>query len=297
MACPFSCALCGGSRARRPLFTIDQFRYWRCPDCGLIQMHPLPSTNAAGEDYAGFDLDSYRRFMTAFRIPQYERDLSFIRKYAAGGQLLDVGCGMGEFLTIAEKRGFRTVGLEPSRTAYEIARRSQAVVRGELRTVTFKAGSFDVVTLWSVLEHVPDLADLLERVRASLKTGGILALRVPDAHGLLPSLALLLYRVSLGRIRAPLSVLYQLAWHYKHVYNFDRRTLGRFLEKHGFEVLETRSENSFDRGSLGLRFEYLPMKRLCRRPVQTALGALLGLAVVFGRKDEIVLLARKKKGG
>ena len=256
-------------------------------------MAPIPETEEAGDDYAGFDLTRYREFMTMFRIPQYERDVSFIRKYAESGRLLDIGCGTGEFLDVAARNGFQAFGLEPSPKAYEIARKSHPVARGELKDVSFKENHFDVITLWSVLEHVPEPWDFLHRLHSILREKGLLALRLPDVRGLLPSLALWIYKISLGRIGSPLGIIYQLDWHSKHYYGYDRGTLGRLLEKNGFEVLDSRSENSFDYRSLDLRMDYLPIKRIARRIAKGALGAVLFLAKALKKEDELVLIARK----
>lgn len=288
----FSCTLCRGRRVK-PLFAIHDYRFWRCADCRLVQMVPIPETEEAGDDYAGFDLTRYREFMTMFRIPQYERDVSFIRKYAESGRLLDIGCGTGEFLDVAARNGFQGFGLEPSRKAYEIARKSHDVVRGELKDVSFKENHFDVITLWSVLEHVPEPSDFLRRLHSILREKGLLALRLPDVQGLLPSLALRIYKISLGRIGSPLSIIYQLDWPSKHYYGYDRETLGRLLAKSGFEVVDSRSENSFDYRSLNLRMDYLPIKRIARRIAKGALGVVLFLAKALKKEDERVLIARK----
>lgn len=123
--------------------------------------------------------------------------------------------------------------------------------------------------------------------------GGILALRLPDAKGLLTSLALCLYKISLGRIASPLSVLYQLDWHYKHFYGYDRRTAGRLLDANGFEVIGLRSENGFDYRSLDLRLDYISGNRFARKAVRGALGAVSILAKLLRKEDELVLIARK----
>jgi len=290
----FPCILCG-SPVRRPLFVIGPDRFWRCRACGLVQMNPLPATGGApGEDYIGFDLENYRRFMAKFRIPQYERDLAFIREHASGGRLLDIGCGMGEFLDVAVRAGFHGTGLEPSRTAADIARRRHPVIRGELGSVEFKAGAFDAATAWSVLEHVPVPAEFLRKIQGLLTPGGCLALRLPDVRGLLPALSLAAYRFSFKRVDLPLRVLYQLDWHYKHLYGFDRRTIGRLLADNGFEVTAVRSEPSFNYRSLDLRMDYLPFRGPGKALAKGGLGMILLLARLLGRQDELVIVARKK---
>jgi 2-polyprenyl-3-methyl-5-hydroxy-6-metoxy-1,4-benzoquinol methylase len=287
------CALCGETAAR-PLFAVGADRYLRCRACGFVQMSPLPASEGPGEDYKGFDLESYAAFMAEFRRPQYERDLALIRQYASTGRLLDIGCGLGDFLDVAAAGGFRAYGLEPSRTASGIARRRHPVVRGELGRVKLREGAFAVATIWSVLEHVPDPAAFLAEARALLAPGGVLALRVPDVRGLLPALALASWRLTFHRLDLPLRVLYQLDWHYKHLTGFDRRTIVRLLERGGFSVEEVRSEPSFSFRSLRRRMDYLPLRGPARAAARAALGAILVAARLTRRPDELVVLARKK---
>jgi 2-polyprenyl-3-methyl-5-hydroxy-6-metoxy-1,4-benzoquinol methylase len=290
----FACILCGRP-VRRLLFAVGPDRFWRCRACGLVQMNPLPPPGGApGEDYAGFDLENYRKFMAEFRIPQYERDLAFLREHASGDRLLDIGCGTGEFLDVAARAGFRVSGLEPSPTAAGIAGRRHPVVQGELASLEFKAGMFDAVTAWSVLEHVPAPTEFLKKVHGLLAPGGCFALRVPDVRGLLPALSLAAYRLSFKRVDLPLRVLYQLDWHYKHYYGFDRRTIVRLLADNGFEAAAVRSEPSFDYRSLDLRMDYLPFKGAARGAAKRALGVVLFFARLLGRQDELVLAARKR---
>jgi SAM-dependent methyltransferase len=256
-------------------------------------MNPVSGSGELGEDYAGFDLQNYRKFMAEFRIPQYKRDIAFLRKYAVGGRLLDIGCGTGEFLDVAGKTGFQAYGLEPSKIAFDIARKAHRVVRGEFKNVGFKQNYFDVITLWSVLEHVPAPMNFLRRVHALLRKKGLLALRVPDAQGLLPLLALWLYRISFRRIGWPLGVLYQLDWHYKHYYGYDFHTLSLLLEQTRFKVVAFRSENSFNWRTLDLRIDYLPVGASLRKIIRGVLGVVLLLAKIMKKEDEIVVIARK----
>jgi SAM-dependent methyltransferase len=292
---PASCVLCGAPLAR-VLFAVGPDRFLECRSCGLVQMNPLRVPESLGEDYEGFDLESYARFMIEFRRPQYERDLALVRGLLApGGRLLDIGCGMGEFLDVAAEAGLRAYGLEPSRRASDIARRRHPVIRGELGQVKFKERFFSVATLWSVLEHAPSPAAVLAEVRALLAPGGLVALRVPDVRGLLPAISLAGWRLSFGRLDLPLRILYQLDWHYKHLYGFDRRTIVRLLEDGGFAVEAVRSEPSFDVKTLDRRMDYLPLRGPARLAVKAALAAVLAAAGLTRRQDELVVVGRKKE--
>ena len=256
----FPCFVCGGRR-HKALFSAAGCDFWRCRGCGIVRMHPLPEAAGAGEDYRGFDLATYRKFMETFRVPQYERDIARMGEQGATGRLLDIGCGMGEFLDVAARSGFSVAGIEPSPTASGLAGRRHSVLRGEFLSLDLGDRRFDVVTLWSVLEHVHAPAEVLAGIAALTERGGILALRVPDVRGFLPGLALALHRGTFGRFSGPLKVLYQLDWHYKHFTGFDRRTLVRAVENAGYEVLTVRREMSYNRKSLSLRMDYIPLGR------------------------------------
>ncbi len=289
----FICFVCGGRRQKR-YFSAAGSDFWRCRDCGVVRMAPIPEPAGPGEDYRGFDLATYQRFMETFRVPQYERDVALLRRHGASGRLLDVGCGMGEFLDVAARNGFEVTGIEPSPTASAIAGRRHPVLKGELLGLDLGGRRFDTLTLWSVLEHVPDPAEALSGIVRLLEPGGILGLRVPDVRGLLPGLALGIHRLTFGRVSGPLKVLYQLDWHYKHFTGFDRRTLVRTLKNAGLTVFFINRENSFDRRSLGLRMDYIPAGRgLVGAVVRAGLGIVGWTARLIGKEDELVCVARK----
>ncbi len=256
-------------------------------------MAPLPERLAQGDDYTGYDLERQRQFSRLFFVPQYWRALSLIRKYRGRGRLLDVGCGTGEFLGLARQAGFQAYGIEPSATAYLIAGKSHPVVRGELKDISLKEDFFDVVTLWSVLEHVPAPLPFLRKVWLSLKKDGILCLRVPSSRGLLALLALWLYRLSAGRIERPLAIIYQLDWHYKHFYFYDRKNLAFLLEKCGFEILKAYDESGYTLSSLDFRMDYLPRSKVLRTTLKAALFLNLHLSRLLRCQDELVVVAKR----
>ncbi|MGB7295249.1 MAG: class I SAM-dependent methyltransferase [Candidatus Aminicenantales bacterium] len=287
-----ACSLCG-SGALAPQFSLQGYHFFRCRNCGLIQMIPLPCRESGRDDYTGYDLEKQRRFVRLFWIPQYERALGLIRRFKKRGNLLDVGCGTGEFLEVAERAGFTGAGIEPSETAARIARTNHPVIQGELEDARLAPASFDVVTLWSVLEHVGDPSAFLERIKALLKDDGLLALRIPSSQGLLPILAHGIHRLSAGAVRYPLQIIYQLDWNYPHVFFYNPKNAGLLLRKCGFEVVAARRESSFDVRSLDLRMDYMPADPALRLLFKTAMFAICQLGRIFSRQDEIVLVARK----
>jgi len=96
----------------------------------------------------------------------------------APGVLLDIGAGTGDFLVTAKKAGWRVFGSEPHNGAKEIAKTKEIDLSKD--TKNFASESFDVITMWHVLEHVPDLEKQLKELKRLLKPNGTIFIAVPN---------------------------------------------------------------------------------------------------------------------
>jgi 2-polyprenyl-3-methyl-5-hydroxy-6-metoxy-1,4-benzoquinol methylase len=94
------------------------------------------------------------------------------------GKILDIGAGTGDFLSVAKKDGWQTIGVEPSEKAKAIAK-SKGVTFVEL-TSELDNNSFDVISMWHVLEHVPDIDNQIKELKRLLKPNGTLIIAVPN---------------------------------------------------------------------------------------------------------------------
>lgn len=94
------------------------------------------------------------------------------------GSLLDIGCGTGDFLVEAKKRGWTTTGFEPNDKASELATKKGITIAKQLSDLPDH--SFDVITLWHVLEHIPNLEEQIIVLRRLLKPEGKLIVAVPN---------------------------------------------------------------------------------------------------------------------
>jgi SAM-dependent methyltransferase len=109
--------------------------------------------------------------------------LKIVRRHTRAGRLLDVGCASGLFLLEAKQAGWDVTGIEPNEALCEDARE---ILNGEgdIRCTTLDmarlASGFDAITLWDVLEHVPDPQTFLQLCRSLLRSDGCLFLNVPD---------------------------------------------------------------------------------------------------------------------
>lgn len=134
----------------------------------------------------GFGYTDYDADKEAMR-DTFVRYLQYVEKITNGpGRLLDVGAATGFFLSIAKERGWEVAGIELSDFAAAEGRKKGFEIRtGTLGTTDFLAGSFDLVTMWDVIEHVTNPAKELGLVWKLLKPGGIVAINTPDAGSLL----------------------------------------------------------------------------------------------------------------
>ena len=178
--------------------TPKNFTLHSCSSCRCLFLEPMP-----GEaEIAGFYPSQYwwnssraqgnavlKRLESIYRRLALRDHVSFIVR--AGGNrsgldLLDVGCGSGTLLGLLKQRGFRTLGVDFSAEAAEVAERENGVrvLVGSLEQAGFRDGSFDIVTLFHVMEHVTNPRAVLAEVARILKPGGRLVLQVPNIDSL-----------------------------------------------------------------------------------------------------------------
>ena len=150
--------------------------------------------------------------------------------------LLDVGCATGSFLSLAKVNGWHCHGVEVSAFAAAQARERTGceIFCGKLEDAPFGSGSFDAITMWDLLEHLPDPLQGLEKARRLLKPSGLLLVNTPNENSLLRQLARLLYRGSGGFITTPVNRLY----HRYHLHYFAAEPLGMLFRRAGFELVE-----------------------------------------------------------
>jgi len=197
------CMLCGPAETR-PAFTgtdrlgvsADPFSIVQCQRCGLLFLNPRPTPQEMGRFYP------YSQYKDEFtpaiedepsavvrfnRLYHMERICRSVERVKREGQLLDVGCATGNFLERMRRRGnWQACGVEVNAEAAQYARDRFGldVFTGELSAAGYADRSFDVVTLWNVLEHLHSPLDTLREVRRLLKDDGALILSVPNAAGL-----------------------------------------------------------------------------------------------------------------
>lgn len=225
---------------RDRLFGLAQGIYalYRCRLCGCIFQHPLPDDKALAEFYpqeywwseahsGGRVTRLFRRLEKSYREFVVADHVRFLVSCARGNPnsgklLLDIGCGSGTFLHVARLHGFVPHGMDASAQAVEIARRQYGlpVRQGEIGSKIWEDLRFDFITMFHVLEHIPDPRRALRYAGELLKPGGTLIIQVPN--------------VSSIQARVFRSLWYGLDVP-RHVINFTPKALGFLLRDTGFE--------------------------------------------------------------
>jgi SAM-dependent methyltransferase len=215
------------------------FPLFHCASCGCIFQHPLPDDGSLANFYprrywwseesgprrgpARFfqSLEkAYREFVVAGHVRFL--DHCFREKAPGGKRLLDIGCGSGTFLHVAQPPGYSSHGMDQSERAVEIAQKQYGfpVRPGTVGSGVWDDCRFDFITMFHVLEHLTDPKPCLSSIRDLLQPGGVVIIQVPNLSSIQARL--------LGKFWHGLDVP-------RHVINYTPEALGFLLRDAGFE--------------------------------------------------------------
>jgi len=181
---------CPGCRSKRisgrwPTRRIpgDKMVLW-CHSCGLGWQHPLPTPSDIRYYYHRFP--TYNIHGSNEKKLGFQRRIQRIARLAPDkGRLLDIGCGLGTFLKLALDAGWDATGIEPQQSAAEYCRRHLGIEPHvmPIEEINLPPGSFDVVTIWDVWEHIHSPVEFIDHCIRLLAPKGLLALSIPNASG------------------------------------------------------------------------------------------------------------------
>lgn len=200
----------------------------------MYETHPQPSEEHLPYYYESEDYISHTGSKRNFFEHLYHRVRSIMlgiklrmitQDQAAPGQLLDVGCGTGDFLLAAKKKGWQAIGIEPNKQAQQVAIAKGLKIFDGKHLNSLDANSFDVITLWHVLEHLPQLEDQISHFKRLLKPHGTLVLAVPN------------FKSNDARHYKSNWAAYDVP---RHLWHFSKISIKRLFEKQGFDLIETK---------------------------------------------------------
>lgn len=211
-------------RASGDELLIDQLV--RCASCGLVFINPRLKSSLVTKAYSQGSDEVFISQATA-RERTFGKALKKIELYAPNkGKVLDIGTAGGSFLAAARKRGWQVSGCELNHWMVRWGNKHYGlkIQQGTVFEQKYKKESFDLVTLWDVIEHTPDPASVIRECNRVLKNKGLLVVNYPDIGSWIARL--------MGRRWLFLTSV--------HLYYFTRQSMQKLLEQEGFEIMQMR---------------------------------------------------------
>jgi 2-polyprenyl-3-methyl-5-hydroxy-6-metoxy-1,4-benzoquinol methylase len=185
-----ACPICGEKDFSMHLETLDYtttreaFTIQKCDHCSFLFTNPRPDKTSIGKYYQSDQYISHTggqqtlmdTIYRSVRSITLKSKLALVNKYQSKFNVLDYGCGTGEFLATCKDAGWTTIGVEPSDEA-RIKNRKDLQVFDSLSKVNTQVNA---ITMWHVLEHVHELNETLARLRSLLTNSGTVFIALPN---------------------------------------------------------------------------------------------------------------------
>lgn len=292
-----TCPLCGGTHLERTLTCVDHcatgemFHLCRCADCGFLFTQDFPAEAEIGRYYETPDYISHsdtkkgiiNRLYHWVRRYMLKRKATLVMRvtHRKEGRLLDIGTGTGYFADTMKRLGWQVEAVEKNASARTFAHTHfNLEVRPETALKDYEPGSFDVITLWHVLEHLEHLNDTWETLHSLLTDKGMLLVAVPNCS----SYDARKYGAYWAAYDVP-----------RHLWHFTPATIQQFASKHGF-IMSERHPMPFDAFYVSMLSE-----RHMHSSFPFLRGVLAGTLAWFSslvrkeRSSSMIYVFRKKK--
>jgi len=194
----------------------------------MLVTYPQPSLENLGKYYESVDYISH----TDSKRSMFEKAYHFVKSIALKnklnlinllqpnkGRILDIGAGTGDFLSVVKQNGWQIIGVEPSDKAKAIALKKEVPFVED--TAELESQSFDVITMWHVLEHVPNLDNQIKELKRLLKPNGSLIVAVPN------------FKSFDAKHYGAFWAAYDVPIHFWH---FSKKAIKSLFEKEGMEL-------------------------------------------------------------
>lgn len=212
--------------------TQKTFNICKCDKCGFLFTNPRPAANELPAYYQSDEYISHSNSRQGIQNLVYQwvrkytigRKYKLVTKYKKASRILDIGCATGELLNYFKNRKWETFGIEPDDQARKMGISNYALkIEDEDYLQILPDATFDVITMWHVLEHVPFLNERIVQLQRLLSPSGILFIAVPnpsshDANN---------YKSFWAAYDVP-----------RHLYHFTQDTIKFLFSKHGFELIQ-----------------------------------------------------------
>ena len=182
-----SCSACGRVTPQALRFHANGCAIWQCVTCGLGRADTKdfdPGAYYTADYFCGGRSDGYSDYRGAEPVlrREFAHSADFIRRFSNGSRLLDLGCAYGFFLKEAAKRHFEILGIELAEDAAESCRQAGLNVLSGIADEAnmTRIGEVDVITMFDVIEHLPQPRETLALCVRHLKPGGVIVITTGD---------------------------------------------------------------------------------------------------------------------
>ena len=211
------------------LVSGEEFQLQKRSDFEILETIPKPENLSAyyeSENYISHTDSSKTltdKIYQAVKNFMLLQKLKWINKVAKGNNLLDIGAGTGDFLQTAKRKKWNVEGIEPNAQARKLAAEKGIKLQQELSY--FEDSSFDVISMWHVLEHVPNFDFQVKELYRLLKPNGVAVIAVPNFK----SFDADYYKEFWAAYDVP-----------RHLWHFSQDGITGLFKRHNFEKLKTK---------------------------------------------------------
>ena len=262
----------------------EEFSIYLNQKTKVLYTYPVPKNiddYYKSERYHSHNTEAKNWFESLYLLVRKYRNkmkLNLIEQYCKGKQILDIGCGTGDFLKLAQSKKWQVDGIESSKEANEKANRSlKKEVFTDLSNLSYEK-TYHAITLWHVLEHLPNAQLQLENIHSFLHEKGFLFIAVPNHQ----SLDAKYYKKYWAAYDVP-----------RHLWHFTPNSLSMILAKSGFETITCKPQyiDSLYVSILSEQYKgsFLPAFR------GLAIGLLSNISSLMTKKTSSFILIAKKR--
>lgn len=211
----------------------ELFQIVKCEKCDFFFTNPRPKDKSLDKYYLSENYMSHTNSKKGLfeNLYQIVRKYSIKKKYKLissiikNGEILDIGCGTGEFLNKCKSKKWKTKGIEPSDIARKKAQENYNLDIKKSTDLSKINNQFDIITMWHVLEHVPNLNESINQFHQILKKNGKIIVAVPN----LESYDCSYYKKYWAGYDLPI-----------HLYHFSKKSIQNIFNKHRLKLIKTK---------------------------------------------------------
>ena len=269
------------------------YRSWHflCKSCGYEKTNLQPTINLHSAHQL-IDEGARETGLMELRVSNFKKLLTRIKSLRSNeGRLLDVGCAHGWFLETA-RNDFEVFGLEPDKNVFDAtSRRGLPIRMGYFPDVLDENERFDIVVFNDVIEHIPDIKQVLASCHQRLNKDGLLVLNLPSSNGIFYVLSKIFCRYGFPSF---FERLWQKDLPSPHLHYFNLPNLIRLLQKNGFDVKIKGDLSTIRLAGLWTRISYAGKINVVAR-ISVYIGVVLLLPILKLLPSDIIYVISMRK--